>query len=179
MPFPVPNLDRPTMVKPWLVKRALALHRMCEQIALDIASDVPKGKAYVRGQRFFNRASIARVRQMSLSISAIRGHYSRWKVDPTPNAFQTGWGKGGEVIIGPDHGRELFRRAIEKRLGANELYTRLKAEIPALPFSRATLFRALPVEALREVQRAQQNLLKAESAALRLLTLTEGKGTSE
>lgn len=146
---------------------------MCELISLDIASDVLRMRAYVRGRAYFNRSAIARRRGMKLGLCAVRAHYARWKLCPSPSCFESRWGLAGKkAIIGPEHARELALRAIEKRMGGSELFQRLKAEIPNLPFSRATLMRALPTTAMRKVRLANQSLLKAEREAIQ--SLSEG-----
>jgi hypothetical protein len=153
--------------KTWAIRRAETLHRVCEGIALDLSHDVRPGRAYNRARRLFNQSKVARMRGMTLSISAIRNHYAKWRANPTPSCFEAGWGRPGVCKISPDFARELALRAIQERITIGALYAQLRREVPNLCFSLATLFRILPGAIFRPVFEAQRKLKQAEARALR------------
>jgi hypothetical protein len=166
-------------MKPWMERRATALHQMCEGIALDISTNVPKGKAYKKGKARFNRTKIARARGMTLGESAVRGHYARWKENPSPECFDSRWGASRPHLINPVYRRELILRAIHLRINASELYRRLNAEVPRLNFCRATLMRELPTEQLHAVTNAQRALDAAITTAMKQLDLSPEGGAAQ
>jgi hypothetical protein len=156
-------------MKLWMISRANALHRACERVALDLSRDVRPGKAYARARHRFNQSKVARTRGMTLSVSSIRAHYARWRINPTPSCFEARWGTARPSKIGVEFALELARRAIEDRITVSQLYSRLRREVPNLHFSKATLFRILPSAPISLVWAAHRKLNQAETAALRIV----------
>jgi hypothetical protein len=155
--------------KPWHKERARLIFGCCTGILAAVTHDVGMMKAVKQAIAKFNKSALARRRGMRCSSSTMRAYYARFKAAPSPATFEPQWGKVDRSIIGSAAARELALRAIERRVTATEFHRRMKEAVSILPFSRATLMRALPVKALRQVYLAQRSLEKAERAALRVL----------
>jgi hypothetical protein len=162
-------MKTPAAMKPWHRERARLLTGCCTAILAAVACDVPMLVAVRKACVKFNKSALSRRRGMKCSHSAMRGHLAKFRLNPSPEAFEPRWGKVERSLIGVDAARELALRAIERRITATELYRRMNEAVSILPFSRATLFRALPVQALHKLHLTQREVERAERAARRVL----------